>query len=269
MQTPMHRRHILRLSAAASLSLGLWPGCARFGDAGHGEAFRFAVLNDCHFHTPKCGPWFERVRDSLAALNPWPEFCLVVGDLAENGTAAELGQMRDALRSFDCPSFTVPGNHDLREDAAHAYDRLFPKSRNYFFSHRGWQFVGLDSTEGTKWQNTSISGDTLEFAAHVRRRLSPAVPTVLFTHFPLGDTVSMRPSNADPLLEEFRNVNLVAVFNGHFHGFTQRRFHNADVTTNCCCSISRENHDGTTSKGFFVCDAVAGSIHRQSVIVSV
>lgn len=39
------RRSWLKLSAGATLALGLWPGCARWKDNSRGGAFRFAVLN--------------------------------------------------------------------------------------------------------------------------------------------------------------------------------------------------------------------------------
>jgi hypothetical protein len=162
----------------------------------------------------------------------------------------------------------VPGNHDYVSDTDRsAWDKLFPGKLNYSFRHRGWQFVGLDTTEGTKWEKTSISAETLRWAADDCARLDPQAPTVLFTHFPLGEGVRMRPLNAEALLEPFKPLNVAAVFNGHFHGFTETRFGKAAVTTNRCCAISRENHDGTTEKGYFLCTAGEGRVTRQFVEV--
>lgn len=59
----------------------------------------------------------------------------------------------------------------------------------------------------------------------------------------------------------------LAVFNGHFHGFTENRHGGAVITTNRCCSISRGNHDGTTEKGYFLCTARDGAIRRKFVEV--
>jgi hypothetical protein len=39
------------------------------------------------------------------------------------------------------------------------------------------------------------------------------------------------------------------------------------LTTNRCCAISRDNHDGTKEKGYFLCTASAGSIQREFVEV--
>jgi len=162
----------------------------------------------------------------------------------------------------------IIGNHDYLSDTDRSdWNALLPGSINYSFKHRGWQFIGLDSTEGTKWEKTRIPQETLRWADDQCPRLDAAAPTVLFTHFPLGDQVRMRPSNADELLERFKAFNLVAVFNGHFHGFTEREWGHTVLTTNRCCAISRGNHDGTKEKGYFFCAAAEGRIQREFVEV--
>src|SRR6188508_1693227 len=80
------RREWIRNSAAATLALGLWPGCARFGGNGRGGEFTFIQVNDSHFSSPKCPEFFERVTISVRAHKPKPELCLMVGDLADRGT---------------------------------------------------------------------------------------------------------------------------------------------------------------------------------------
>lgn len=262
------RREWLGLSAGALFSLGLWPGCARFADNGQGGDFTFVAINDAHYQSPKCGAWFERVAASIKSQNPKPDFCLLVGDLAEHGTASELGAMRDALRSFGVPHHAVIGNHDYVSPIdRRPYEELFPRSLNYHFVHRGWQFIGLDSSEGMNYRNTRIQPATFQWLEQTLPKLARSQPTVLFTHFPLGDGVLMRPMNADDLLAPLLDYNLVAVFNGHFHGFTERTVRQTVLTTNKCCAISRANHDGTKEKGYFLCTASSGGIRREFVEV--
>ncbi len=226
------------------------------------------VVNDTHYQSDKCGAWFERVAASVKSQHPKPEFCLMVGDLAEHGTQAELGAMRDALRSFGLPYHAVIGNHDyVSPISRQPYDELFPHNVNYHFVHRGWQFIGLDSSEGMSYRNTRIQPATFQWLDKTLPKLNKAQPTVVFTHFPLGDGVLMRPMNADDLLSRFLEFNLVAVYNGHFHGFTERTFRETVLTTNKCCAISRANHDGTKEKGYFLCTAFAGGIQREFVEV--
>jgi 3',5'-cyclic AMP phosphodiesterase CpdA len=192
----------------------------------------------------------------------------MVGDLAEHGTSSELGPMRDILHSLRMDFHAVIGNHDYRSDTDRSvWDRIFPGSLNHQFEHRGWQIVGLDSSDGTRWQNTRVQPGTLNWLDGQLPKLNPAAPTVLFTHFPLGALVPMRPLNADDLLARFQEFNLVAVFDGHFHGFTERKSGRTTLTTNRCCAISRDNHDGTPEKGYFLCAAKDGQIQRRFIEV--
>ncbi|HWI58296.1 MAG TPA: metallophosphoesterase [Bacillota bacterium] len=263
-----NRRQWLQLSASALLGLGCWPGCARWAHNGKGGTFRFIAINDTHFQSPQCPAWFEQVRASVRTLEPKPEFCLMIGDLSEHGTRAELGAMQAVLRSLDMPHHVVIGNHDYGSDTARsAWDELFPHSLNYHFEHRGWRFLGLDSTQGREWQKTRVQSTTLKWLDDQLPKLNPTEPTVVFTHFPLGQEVSTRPSNADELLARFKHFNLAAALNGHFHGFTERRCGPTVLTTNRCCAISRNNHDRTSEKGYFLCTAQAGQIQRQFIEV--
>ena len=262
------RREWIRNSAAATLALGLWPGCARFAGNGRGGEFTFIEINDAHYTSPKCPEWFERVTASIRAHMPKPELCLMVGDLAEKGTAAELGAMRDVLRGLAMPFQVVIGNHDYASQTDRArWDELFPGSLNYHFQHRGWQFVALDSSDGLKYEKTSILPATLQWIDEHAPKLDRKLPTILFTHFPLGPGTTYRPLNTDEMLERFKDFNLVAVFNGHFHGFTERKVRETVFTTNKCCSISRGNHDKTTEKGYFLCRAKDGRIERKFIEV--
>jgi 3',5'-cyclic AMP phosphodiesterase CpdA len=254
--------------AAAALALGLWPGCARFGGNGRGGDFTFIQMNDAHFSSPKCPEFFARVTASIRSHSLRPELCLMTGDLAERGTRAELGPMRDVLRGLGMPCHAVIGNHDYGANSDRAvWDELFPKSLNYRFTHRGWNFVGLDSSEGLKYQNTTIQPGTLGWLDDNLPKLDRRAPTILFTHFPLGPNTTYRPQNADALIERFTEFNVVAVFSGHFHGFTERTVRETVFTTNKCCAIARGNHDKTTEKGYFLCRARDGRIEREFVEV--
>ena len=261
------RREALRLSAGALLALGLWPGCLRVRDQRASDHFRFAVVNDTHYQTKRCGPFFERVISGMKA-GPSFDFCIIAGDLAEKGTLAEIGPVKEIFGTLPVPTFAVPGNHDyLTQTDRSAYDSEFPRHTNYLFKHRGWQFVGLDTTDGLRYEKTSVADDTLRWLDSNIRKLDRQRPTVCFTHFPLGADVPMRPTNADAVLDRFRDHNLVAVFTGHHHGFTERQHGSATLVTNRCCAISRANHDKSKEKGYFLCEARDGRIERAFVEV--
>ena len=258
------------LGSGALLAGGLWPGslAAAGRSKAAGGSFRFVVVNDTHVLDEPSAAWLANVVGRIRAANP--ELCIVAGDLANDGTVEQLTLFREAFRDLGVPVQVTPGNHDYFGPADRGpYDTLFPGPVNRCFEHRGWQFVGLDTTEGQKWEKTRIQPETFRWCDERLRRLDPARPTVVFTHFPLGDGVTYRPVNAEDLLDRFRSLNLQAVFSGHFHGFTERHRRGGALTTNRCCALRRENHDGTKEKGWFICDTVDGHIIRRFEPVSV
>ena len=264
------RREMLRLSAGSLLALGMWPGALRAEGRGGSGEFTFIVVNDLHFQSDQCAAWFERVVRQMKATEPKPALCLILGDYSEHGTAKEIGAAKEALDGFGAPVFGVIGNHDYSEgDDRAAYEKLFPGPLNYTREHEGWQFVGLDTTQGRQAGGTSVGEATLRWVDEHLPALDKTKPLAIFTHFPLGLFTPYRPKNADDLLLRFKEHNLHAVFNGHFHGFTERTLGRVTLTTNRCCAISRANHDGTKEKGYFVCTAKEGKITRTFVEVPV
>lgn len=259
------RRAALRsLGAGALLASGLWPGHA-FGKPG--GSFRFVVVNDLHYIDEACGKWLAGVVTKIKAEKP--DFCLIAGDLTEHGKEDHLKAVREVLGGLGVPYHVVVGNHDYATHTDRApYEQVFPNQLNYSFEHKGWQVIGLDTSEGTHYQDTRIQPATLRWVDEHLRKFDRKAPTVILTHFPLGPDVQYRPLNADELLERFIDFNLRAVFSGHFHGFTERTVRDTILTTNRCCSLKRNNHDKTTEKGFFACEADGEHVLRTFVQVA-
>jgi len=256
---------MLRLSAGTLLAAGLWPGWLHADDAPESGEFSFIVINDLHYLDDKGDPWFELVVGMIKQMKQSPELCLLVGDLADIGTAGQLAAIRDHFKPLKLDVHVVIGNHDyIKNDSRATFDELYKDSINYRFDHRGWQFVALDSTDGWQVRGTKIQPATLQYLDDVVPKLDKEKPTVLFTHFPLGPDLRERPKNAEDVLNRFKQHNLQAVYNGHFHGFTEHQVRKAIVTTNKCCSFAKGNHDGTKEKGFFLCTASEGKIARKS-----
>jgi len=269
-RTALSRRAMLRLSAGSLLTLGLWPGALRAEGDAQGEDFSFIAVNDLHYIDEKCGSWLQTAIAKMKAASPKAELCLMSGDCTDHGTAAELATTRDLFQGLSFPTYGVIGNHDwLKHNDRTPYEQVFPDRINYRFDHRGWQFLGLDTTEGQKGGGTKISEETLRWVDDTLPKLDPKKPLILISHFPLGPKIPNRSLNADALLERFKQHNLRAVFCGHFHGFTESQQGEAVFTTDKCCSFKRMNHDGTKEKGFFVCEAKNGAIKRTFVEVPV
>jgi 3',5'-cyclic AMP phosphodiesterase CpdA len=267
MRTVLTRRELLRRSPAALLAAGLWPGALAAGDKDSG-AFSFLVVNDLHSLDDKCHGWFERVAKQMAGHAERPALVFIAGDLAEDGAAKQLGPVKEIFAGLKPPVYVVPGNHDFAKgDDRKAYDDVFPDRLNYAFDHGGWQFVALDTTEGTKWQNTVIADATLKWLDEKLPKLDKKKPLVVVTHFPLGEGVRTRPKNADEVLKRLTDYNLRAAYSGHYHAFTEKKAGDAVLTTNRCCAFSKGNHDGTKEKGYFLVTAKDGKLERTFVEV--
>jgi len=254
---------------AGLLAMGAWPGAVRAADRSSREpvgSLRFVVTNDYHHEEAACDPWLAALFDQVAATEG-SAFCLGLGDLANTGKRESLASVARLAERAGMPFYPSPGNHDLDLSPVDGfYAEIFPGRRNYAFSRDGWQFVVVDTTEGDKWKDVTISDDTLTWLDQTLPSLDPLAPTVIGTHFPLSGNVQMCPLNAENLLAKFVGYNLVGTFGGHFHGQTENKRGRTALVTNVCVARVRGNHDGTDFKGYWVCDgAPDGTLTRTFV----
>jgi hypothetical protein len=261
----LSRRDALKLGLAGLLAGGRWPGARAAETSTAGGEFTFIVVNDTHYAAPECAVWLRGLVQQMRR-HPATAFCLHLGDVTDLGQREHLEAARTAFAEFPRPVYVVPGNHDyVGMDDRAPFDAVFPGRLNYAFAHGGWQFIGLDSTEGQRWQNTRIQPATLAWLDRQLPQLDRRQPTAVFTHFPLGHAAPMQPLNADAVLERLLDFNLRAAFCGHHHGSTENFHRNARVVTNRCCARIRDNHDGSKAKGYWLCTARGGDLTWEFV----
>jgi 3',5'-cyclic AMP phosphodiesterase CpdA len=259
------RGALLKVAAGAGVAFGCGVGCRAASTQAGGRPFRFLVVNDLHHGTPECDPFFAALVRQMKT-HAGVELALLLGDLADTGKPEDLAAVCDRFQKLGVPFYPVIGNHDYASPTDRsAYEQVFPGRLNFQFGHRDWQFIGIDTTQGTDYQKTKISSATLNWLDATLPKLDRRKPTVLFTHFPLGEGVPMRPLNAAEVLDRFADVNLRGVFGGHHHGFTGRKLGNAEVVTNRCCSRLRDNHDGTKEEGYWLVTAAEGALARAFI----
>jgi 3',5'-cyclic AMP phosphodiesterase CpdA len=256
------RREILRL---AGLTLAAH-SFTRGEEAAPGT-FEFIVVNDTHYLDEQCGAWLKRVTAAMNENAPEAVFCLHAGDLTDRGSRAANAAMADIFSKLGLPLHPVPGNHDhLTETDRSGYDATFPDKLNYWFAHAGWQFLALDTTQGTDFDGTRISAGTLAWLEDELPKLDPRQPVFAFTHFPLAEGVEMRPLNADALLKLLARTNLRWVHSGHWHGESTHPVGGFTLTTSRCCARIRGNRDGSPLKGWHVYRAAPdGTLSRRFV----
>jgi predicted MPP superfamily phosphohydrolase len=262
------RRELLKWSTSSLLAANLWPGALAASDTPTKD-FPFIVVNDLHYVDHECGHFLQdTVVRMMKATEGGIEFVLVVGDLTEHGKPEQEATVKDILNTLGVPYFVVPGNHDWNATTERKpYEQLYPKQTNYLFDHNGVQFVALDTTDKGKFKDVAASADTLAWLKDNLPKLDKSKPTILYTHFPLSHWTFYHLTNNDAILDAFRDYNLKAVYNGHFHGFTEESVRGIPVVTNKCCALKRANHDFTKSKGYFHCNWKDGKVVRTFVEV--
>ena len=256
------RREILRLGVAAASGALLKPlgGLAATRQTG---GFTFVVLNDLHYRDDRCGPWFERVVQSIRTLRPQPAFVMLAGDLSESGAPGQLGAVREIFRPLPMPVHSVVGNHDCDEAGDFsAYKKLYGSRLDYRFDLDDCQFLAFDSTQGPDVYRTRISTDTLAWLDRTLPSVSRTKPLVILTHFPLGRNW-LRPVNAHLVIELLAGHNFQAALGGHWHGLTEHDEHGIHLSTNRCASWWRENHDGSPLKGYALCSVRSGAVTHE------
>lgn len=266
------RREMLRLSAlgsAALLTAGLWPGALRAMSEHPSSDFHFIVINDFHYRDERCGVWGEKVVASIRSLTAKPDFCVLAGDISENGNAHQLASARDVFSALPMPVRYIIGNHDyLANDDRKPFTQAFGKDLNRHFEHNGWNFLTLDTTEGRTVYRTNIADDTLHWLDKTLPRIGRKNPIIISTHFPLGWNL-LRPLNVSALLDRFRDYNLQAVYSGHWHGISEHRvLRHTGAVTDRCCSWWRTNQDFSPHKGYFLCRIRGGHSEHKFIAVS-
>lgn len=259
---PLSRREFLRIGGA-TLVLSNWVDRA---EAAEGE-FEFVVINDTHYVDQDCAPWQAKVVAGIRRSAPEAVLCLHAGDISDDGSVQACAIMRDIYAHVGCPFHAVPGNHDHISDSDRSgYDAAFPGKLNYAFDHGSWQFVALDTTEGSQASATNVSATTLAWLDEQITKLDPKKPTFVFTHFPMGEGVDMRPLNADDVIARLSRLNVRWVHCGHWHGESVHPVGTATLTTSRCCARLRGNRDGSPLKGWHIYRAAAdGTLSRKFI----
>ncbi|HYZ86687.1 MAG TPA: metallophosphoesterase [Bryobacteraceae bacterium] len=233
----MDRRQFL-LTAAATPALA----AAAPGD------FTFVHLTDTHIQPEQRAA--EGCRACFRQVNAVkPEFILIGGDLVFD--AADVPPQRakvvydlyrESVKLIEAPTHAVIGNHDVfcvttksggTPDTPGYGKRMFEDhvgKRYYSFTHKGWQFLALDSIHLTSNDRFigRIDDDQLTWLKNTLAAVDRTTPLVVLTHIPLVTGFlhfASSPATPDMLVvtnaREVLNLlwpyNLKAVLQGHTH----------------------------------------------------
>src|SRR5580704_5177058 len=133
----LNRRELLRASASALCTAGVWPGVLAARDHDPGSCLSFLVVNDTHYLDRRCGPWLEGAVRQMKGHRESIDFCLMLGDLGEHGRSNQIGPLLDIFKGLRMPVYYVVGNHDyVTQTDRSPFESLVTRRVNYDFEHR-------------------------------------------------------------------------------------------------------------------------------------
>jgi len=157
---------------------------------------------------------FDTVVDRMNE-EPDADFLLLLGDLTNRTSTAELDAVEAAFSRLALPVYATPGNHDVY--TSDGYQRRFGQT-SYSFTHRGTRFTSLDSGSGTLAAATW--DDVPGFLAAGRD-----APHVVFTHIPVTERNGVRGGQwasrreARQALSDLGAAGVDLLLFGHVHSY--------------------------------------------------
>lgn len=170
-------------------------GSVRFERPRSATTTTLGVVADVHLTRGQEGTWksLDHTEGLLATAVRFADrravdALLVLGDLTNGGTAAQLQHAEDHLATMSCPVLGVPGNHDApgQDEALFASDvwARAPSETPFVYSLDGIDVVGLDSTAPAGCSSAGvIDEDGLNRLASAT---NSSRPLVVMTHHPTG-----------------------------------------------------------------------------------
>ncbi len=156
--------------------------------------------------------------DELNSMGKLPKMCIILGDSADHGTAAEFEEFaafQQAIRDKGIPVYNVVGNHDLYNSGWPLWKAsCTPYTSTYYFEASGFEWYFLDTGSGTLGR--------AQFYDLKRKLRSSPKPKLLFTHYPIyGNGIFYfalsNPRERAELLALFARTNVKLYCAGHYH----------------------------------------------------
>lgn len=183
--------------------------------------FTIAIFGDCQGADNP----FTSLRPTYFVFNrivkdiqrTMPLFTVVLGDIVSSGRWHHVRRFAQQLSFFKTPVYLTIGNHDIKYNGRHWFNRFFGQTY-YFFQAGRYAFIFLDNADGT------IGAEQWQW---LQRTLSQHHDNhiFIFTHQPFFDP---RPGycyamsdqeKAKELIDLCTRYKVKAVFSSHLHGY--------------------------------------------------
>lgn len=171
----------------------------------------------------------SRVLEDIAEWHKDAAFCVISGDLADEGDPEVYGWLKERLQNFALPVFLMLGNHDDRRNFLSVFPD-HPRDASGFVQHSheagGAKFLFLDTLIGGPGvHDGELCADRLDWL-ECELELAGDRPVYLFLHHPpfdIGlpyvDEIKLRqPEAFHQALQKGQNIR--HIFYGHVHRMT-------------------------------------------------
>lgn len=229
------------------------------------EKYAVIVISDLHLEEQGNGD----MEDFISCLSAYPfaadsrpRFCIVMGDIAENGYKAEYEvylNFRSRLEAMGMQVLSTPGNHDTYASGNYGknYMKVIGGSTFYRMRAGNVSFYVLDTADGTLGYEQL---HTLEekLGKDDSRKL-------VFSHYPPYSSSAnysmLNSTESAKLLSLYAKSGVELVFSGHTHAHEEREFGSFRSVT--VGSIVRDN--GRRNFAILFVNGGSGSFRLESV----
>lgn len=179
---------------------------------------RIAVLSD--IHVGKGAPTDSALRVAVAEINETPfDIVVVNGDLATEGSDAELIYVKSILDQIKHPTCVLPGNHETTwsQSATKTFVDLWGNDR-FVAEVDSLILIGISSGPFMKMGNGCIKSEDLHWLdATLAERCTPGKRVLSFCHYPLNEDLD----NVSDYLTILEKYPVIGHINGHYHSWKE------------------------------------------------
>jgi outer membrane protein assembly factor BamB/predicted phosphohydrolase len=150
---------------------------------------------------------------------------IITGDITNQGSNAELANVKEQLDKLTKPYYIIPGNHETTwsESACKEYFRLFGNDR-FCFKTGNLLFVGFDTGPYMKMGDGHVKQEDLIWLEQtLSKEHTENLKVYSFAHYPLSEG---ELGNWREVVNILKTKNCVVSFCGHGHAYKELTFGN-------------------------------------------
>lgn len=210
-----------------------------------------AVINDLHITTPDTTAFPAAALDAING-DARVALTVVAGDLVGMACKTQMECAAACVGRLKKPFLALPGNHDVLPIPTRAlveFNRCFGDP-HWARDLGAWTLLGFNSCRGVE-SDVTVPSEELDWLRARIAEMDPGRPVALFCHHPLNpNTKAYRIKNAEEILALFSGRRLRVAVAGHWHGNQVEDRDGVLFATTACCSMTRDNFDGTKPEGY-------------------